>query len=434
MKHPRDEFEEVVRGSRERLVELCRSLVRIGSENPPGDTGELALFIEGLFANAAATVTRRIVGRAPATNLVVCSSGEGPGRRLVFNGHLDTFPVGDARRWSMPPLGGILSDRRIYGRGAADMKAGLAAAILSALLLADCRGAWRGELVLALAADEETGGLWGTQHLLANVPEARGDAMVSGDAGAPQVVRIGEKGQLWLEIVAEGRAGHGAHVHLGENAIERLIGALDRIRQLRDLPCSIPEDVRNVIRAAKPISEPVSGEGEAETLQAVTVNIGRIEGGSAVNIIPDLAQALVDIRFPPGVTVAQTRGAIDRLLGDLSGVRHRILSCCEATVTDPASEIVQLSAKNARVATGGAAVLNMRVGFSDARFYRLAAIPSVVYGPTPHNMGGIDEYVTVDDLFAVFYVHAMTAYDFLRREDPPSSRANRDQPRHREGS
>jgi succinyl-diaminopimelate desuccinylase len=63
----------------------------------------------------------------------------------------------------------------------------------------------------------------------------------------------------------------------------------------------------------------------------------------------------------------------------------------------------------------GGAVINMRVGFSDARFYRLHGVPSLVYGPTPHNMGGADEYVTLDDLFAVFYVHAMTAFDFLSR-------------------
>ena len=68
------------------------------------------------------------------------------------------------------------------------------------------------------------------------------------------------------------------------------------------------------------------------------------------------------------------------------------------------------------VAQGGGAVVNMRVGFSDARFYRLHGVPSLVYGPTPYNMGGADEYVTLDDLFAVFYVHAMTAFDFLSRE------------------
>src|SRR5438876_1094379 len=84
--------------------------------------------------------------RAPAVNLVTRIAGGGPGRRLVFNGHLDTFPRGDAASWTRPPLGGIIEDGRIYGRGAADMKAGLAASILAALLLAERRDAWRGEI------------------------------------------------------------------------------------------------------------------------------------------------------------------------------------------------------------------------------------------------------------------------------------------------
>jgi succinyl-diaminopimelate desuccinylase len=408
----RRDFEAVVHASRERLVSLCASLVRIRSENPPGETGELAGFIKGLFATAAATETRLVIGRAPAVNLVTRIAGGGPGRRLIFNGHLDTFPAGDAARWTRPPVGGIIEEGRIYGRGAADMKAGLAASILAALLLAERRQDWRGELVLTLVGDEETGGLWGTQHLLATVPEAEGDAMLSGDAGSPEVVRIGEKGQLWIEIAAAGKANHGAHVHLGVNAIERLMVALHRIRELRCLACPIPDAVRRVILAAQPVSEAVSGVGEAETLQSVTVNIGRIEGGTAVNIIPDAAKALVDVRIPPGLTVADIERAIARLLDELPGICHRILSACEPTVTEPSNEIVQRTAANA-AAVADRPVVNMRVGFSDARFYRLAGVPSVVYGPTPHNMGGPDEYVTIDDLFAVFYVHAMTAYDFL---------------------
>jgi len=412
----RQAFEKRVRASRDRLAELCAALVRIDSQNPPGDTDALARYIAGLFAEAPGAETRRIAPRPPIANLLIRLAGGAPGRRLVFNGHLDTFPVGDAARWSRPPLGGTIAEGRIYGRGAGDMKGGLAAAILAALLLADAARSWRGELVLALVGDEETGGRWGTQYLLANVPEARGDAMLSGDAGAPEVLRIGEKGQIWVELLAEGVANHGAHIHLGVNAIERLLAALDKLLLLRSLPCPIPDAIRTLMGEARTVSERVSGAGEAETLQSVTVNIGRIEGGTAVNIIPDHARALADIRIPPGLRVDDVKQRLEALLGGLPGLSHRILSACEPTVTDPASEIVRLAAANARAVTRGEAVVNMRVGFSDARFYRLAGCPSVVYGPAPHNMGGADEYVAIDDLFAVFYVHAMTAFDFLSGE------------------
>jgi succinyl-diaminopimelate desuccinylase len=408
-------FEAAVRDSRDAVVTLCGDLVRIDSQNPPGDTGPLAVAIERMLREDPGIETRQVIARAPAVNLVARIAGSAPGRRLILNGHLDTFPAGDASRWTVPPLGGTIADGRLYGRGAADMKAGLAAAIMTARLLARHRAAWSGELVLTLVGDEETGGLWGTQHLLKAVPEAVGDAMLSADAGSPQVVRIGEKGQIWLEISAAGKANHGAHVHLGVNAIERLMAALARLTTLRDLPCPIPDSVRAVMAAAAPVSEAVSGTGEAHTLSHVTVNIGRIEGGSAVNIIPDVARALCDVRIPPGLAVADIEGEVARLIGGLPGISHRVLSATEPTVTDPDHECVRLAVANAASVVPGGAVVNMRVGFSDARFYRLHGVPSLVYGPTPHNMGGADEYVTLDDLFAVFYVHAMTGFDFLSR-------------------
>jgi succinyl-diaminopimelate desuccinylase len=411
-------FETEVRGSRDRLVALCADLVRIDSQNPPGDTGPLAAAIERLLADEPGIATRRITAKAPAVNLLATIAGHAAGRRLVMNGHLDTFPAGDPARWTVPPLGGAIVDGRIYGRGAADMKAGLAAAVLAGKLLARHRTAWSGELVLTLVGDEETGGLWGTQHLLKAVPEAAGDFMLSADAGSPQVVRIGEKGQLWLEVTAAGKANHGAHVHLGINAIERLTAALGRLTGLRAMACPIPAGVLAVMDAAQQVSEAVSGIGEAHTLAHVTLNIGRIEGGSAVNIIPDAARALCDVRFPPGLAVADIVRQIERLIGGAPGIAHRVLSATEATVTDPDHEGVRLAVANAASVVPGGAVVNMRVGFSDARFYRLHGVPSIVYGPTPHNMGGPDENVTIDDLFAVFYVHAMTAFDYLSRGRP----------------
>ncbi len=102
------------------------------------------------------------------------------------------------------------------------MKGGLACSILAAALLAEHAEAWNGEVVLTLAGDEENMGSLGTGYLLKTIPEARGDANICGDVGSPMVVRFGEKGLLWLDVEAKGAAAHGAHVHKGINAIDRL--------------------------------------------------------------------------------------------------------------------------------------------------------------------------------------------------------------------
>ena len=398
---------------RETLVDLCRSFVRIDSRNPPGDTTAFVEAVEAVLDSAAGIEHRRVVGRAPAVNLVARVRGAGPGRRLVLNGHLDTFPIGETR-WSHHPLGADLEDGRIYGRGACDMKAGVAALVLAFVTLAELRDAWNGEVVLALVGDEETGGVWGTQYLLANVEEAVGDAMLNADTGSPYVVRIGEKGNVWLEVEASGVANHGAHVHLGRNAVETLIDALAPVRALGTLEPVLPEAVERAIVEAQAISEPISGEGEAETLRRITVNIGRIEGGIGVNTIPDRARALCDIRIPPGVTVVGVKAQLASALDPRPDVSWRILASTEPSWTDPGDEIVRAVRENAAAVTGRDVVVNLRPGFSDARFYRHSGVPSVVYGVAANHMGGADEYATVEDLKTVFAVHALAAFDYLR--------------------
>src|SRR5579885_3059615 len=321
----RQRFEAEVRSSFGAIAELCADLIRTPSENPPGDTGRVAMLVERKLSAAPEIAVRRVVAKEPAVNLIANLSGARPGRRLVINGHLDTFPAGDRSRWTVDPFGGIVRDGRLYGRGAADMKAGLAAAVTTALLLARHRDAIAGELVLTLVGDEETGGRWGTQHLLAHEPDALGDAMIS----------------------------------------------------------------------------------------------GTIEGGISVNLIPDRATARADIRFPPGLAVADVLAEIRRRLDGLPGVEVRLLSSSEPNWTDPAHEIVARTAANAAAYLGRVPACNMRLGFSDSRFYRYKAVPSIVYGPVAYGMGGPDEHVTIEDLQAVFYVHAMTTSDY-RAERAPS--------------
>ena len=398
----------------ERVIALTRALVAIPSPNPPGDVRACA--------EAAARLIRELIPSAEialhptgegVTNLVAVVRGHAPGRRLVFNGHLDTYPVNEALPWTVPPLGGLLREGRLYGRGTADMKGGIAASITALALLAAHPGLWRGEAVLTLAGDEESMGPLGTKWLMDHIPEATGDAVIIGDAGSPRVLRFGEKGFLWVEVEAEGRASHGAHVHLGVNALDRLCAALDGVRGLRALRPDAPAAVAAAIAAARAVSEPLSGAGEAEVLGSVTVNIGRIEGGTSTNLVPASARAGIDIRLPVGLPCAAAEAALATALDGRKGIAWRILRRFEPNHTDPGHELVRRAAAAAGEVLGGPCAVNMRVGGSDARWFRMAGLPTIVYGPTPHNMGGADEHVLVEELVQVARVHALTALDFL---------------------
>jgi acetylornithine deacetylase/succinyl-diaminopimelate desuccinylase-like protein len=395
-----------------RLVELCRELVGTPSENPPGDTRALAARLVEILTPIADDV-RVVAGQPVMPNVLAVARGAAPGRRLVFNGHLDTFPVGDRALWSVDPLGGVTKDGKLYGRGVSDMKAGMAASILAFECLQRRHHAWRGELVLTLASDEETMGPWGTAYLLKTVPEASGDAMICGDCGSTDIVRFGEKGLLWLRVVARGRAAHGAHVHLGDNAVDRLTAALARLATLRERRVATPPEIARAIDAARAVSEPIGGAGEAGVLTSITVNVGTIAGGSKINLVPDAATAEVDVRLPVGISTETALAEARRLVGGIPGIELEALRRFEPTYTDPRHEIVERLCDNAEAVMGRRPVVNMRVGASDARIYRGAGVPTAVYGPTPYNMGGPDEHVRLDELHVLARVYALTAFDFL---------------------
>lgn len=415
---PREDFAADAARCREAVVELTRQLVAVPSPNPPGDTAAVARLAAELVRAIAPSAEVELHETGPGiVNLVARVAGRGArggaGRRVIFNGHLDTYPVNEALPWTVDPLGGALREGRLYGRGAADMKGGIAASMVAFSLLAAHADAWSGEAVLALAGDEESMGPLGTKWLMDNVAHATGDAVIIGDAGSPRVLRFGEKGFLWIEIEAVGRASHGAHVHLGENAIDRLRAALDVLAGLRALAPEAPAGVLAAIEAARPVSEPLSGAGEAEVLRSVTVNIGRIEGGTSTNLVPASARASADIRLPVGLAAAHVEAILAEKLGALPGIAWRVLRRFEPNHTDPSHPVVQAVARAAGEVLGGACAVNMRVGGSDARWFRMAGLPTVVYGPTPHNMGGADEFVLVEELEQVARVHALAAFDIL---------------------
>jgi acetylornithine deacetylase/succinyl-diaminopimelate desuccinylase-like protein len=395
------------------LIAMTQQLVAAASPNPPGDVTRVAEVADALLRTIDGVRIERFETAPGIVNLVAAIDSGRAGRRLVFNGHLDTFPIGEDLGWSMPPLGGTLRDGKLYGRGVSDMKGGIAASLLAAQVLARHRDAWRGEIVVTLAGDEESMGSLGSRWLLENVPHAKGDAMICGDVGSPLVVRFGEKGLCWVEIEAAGQPAHGAHVHKGINAIDRLRAALDALKRLEQLPVVPPADVTDAIAAAKPVSEALSGAGEADTLQRLTVNIGTIEGGVSPNLVPTRARAAADIRLPVGITLEAVERALHDALDGRGGVTWRTVRKYPPSFTSPDHEIVRGTVAAATRVLGRPPVTNMRVGASDARLYRMFGVPSVVFGCTPFNMGGPDEHILIDELVAVAQVHALTALDFL---------------------
>lgn len=231
-----------------------------------------------------------------------CENSIGP--RLILNGHIDVFPVGDsAPDWTHEPWSGDISHGRLHGRGTVDMKAGTAASIIAYTYLHQYRSHLKGSLGLCAVSDEETGGKFGAKFLLEQGDRWKGDCMINAEPGGLGTIRFGEKGSLRLTFTIRTEGAHGAYLHRSKSAtriaaqLVRELAAVERIEPKLDRGLEEymkREDARDAIDAAM-------GNGAADIMLKATLNIGTIHGGLKVNMIPDKCVFEADIRLPLGL-------------------------------------------------------------------------------------------------------------------------------------
>jgi succinyl-diaminopimelate desuccinylase len=408
-----------IEADRDRLVRFLQDLTRIDTSNPPGDTRAGAAFICD-FLDAAGLPYRRIAPQETMPNIVASTDFGGPCRHLVLNGHIDVFPSGDRARWTRDPLSGDLAGGRVHGRGTVDMKCGTTASIFTYVYLSQVADRLRGTLTLTLVSDEETGGRWGSGYLVEHHrSEVLGDCVLNGEPSSPHTVRFGEKAMFWMKFTVRTPGGHSAYPHVSKSA-NRIAAAL--VRDLESLEAIAPATPEKVGRAlgqpgALAGAERGLGQGAAEILQKVTVNIGVIQGGVKVNMLPSSCEMEADARLPVGVDRAEIRKAVDQIVARYpevtweEGANHAV----NATWSDPEHEMVGHIQDNVEALLGFRPPAIVSLGGTDCRFWRAAGVPAYVYGCSPSGMGAPDESVAVDEFLHVVRTHTLSAFDYLSR-------------------
>jgi len=402
----------LARAGADRVIAMTQAMVRCDSQTPPSDTRAIVDLVAGWLSEMPGVTLTRHISEHPVENLVARLDGGLPGKRLILNGHLDTYPIGQETDWTQDPLGGTIIDGKLYGRGSADMKGANAALIECMRIFAEHLRPFPGEIVLVLGGDEERMGELGVQWLIDHVPEVRGDGVLVADVGGLHATRLGEKGMLWLALEATGHQAHGAHVHAGENAVDKLIDALIDLRHLETLTPDPAKDALAVIEAAAAM-QGADGPVPRATMQRVTVNLGQIEGGTSPNLVPARARAGLDIRIPLGLSAKSVQQAAGDLLKDHPSVRWTTERLYEPTWTDASAPIAQACKDAAEYVLGTRTWVDMRIGGSDARLWRRAGFETVVLGLTPYNLGAPDEYLMTDELGPLTAIYVFSAQRFL---------------------
>ncbi|UFS60377.1 M20/M25/M40 family metallo-hydrolase [Subtercola endophyticus] len=326
--------------SLDRTARITRDLIRFDTSNY-GDGKSNGETIAAEYVEAELTALGlhpHLFDSAPTrTSVVARVEGANPDApALVVHGHLDVVPA-IADDWSVDPFGGDIRDGMIWGRGAVDMK-NMDAMILTALgeILGSGKQPAR-DLVIAFFADEEAGGVFGSHYMVREHPEVFegateaisevGGYSIDLDGKRAYLVQTGEKALIWIKLIAHGRAGHGSQINT-ENAITRLAAAVARIgsqewpvkltkttRQLLDAVAEIlGQDPKQVSAEELAIATGTASRFISATLRTVT-NPTLLSGGYKVNVIPDRAEAMIDVRVLPGDEV-EVMARIRELAGD----------------------------------------------------------------------------------------------------------------------
>jgi acetylornithine deacetylase/succinyl-diaminopimelate desuccinylase family protein len=343
-------------------IALLQGLLRINTENPPGNEAPAARFLaEYLRPLGFETEVHEPVPERGS--LVARLRGAGGGRRLVLNGHLDIGPIGTG--WTRNPLGGEIEDGRIYGRGVSDMKSGVAAIVSAARAVARSGMSRRGELALVLTADESSGGRLGMGRLVPALGAFRADMAVVGEPTVGDVC-LAHRGAVWAEIVVTGKSGQASRPASGVNAIM----AMGR-----------------VLRALETDLAPRLAGRAHPLLPAPSVNAGLVDGGVKANVIAERCRVVVDRRSLPGERtediVAEIRECAARAV-DGTGA----LVDVGVVMAKPASEVAADSAVVAECVRAFEAVVGRRPalrgtpGYTDAHWFNLdLGVPAAVFGP-----------------------------------------------------
>ena len=403
---------ETLKQAREAETRFLAELVKVPSDNPPGDCVAHAERSATLLEELGFTVERHPVppatvqaaGMIAATNLVVRKTFGTGGPTIALNAHGDVVPPGEG--WTKDPYGAEVVDGWMYGRGVAVSKSDFATytyALLALEAAAKAGAELNGTVELHFTYDEEAGGEIGPRWL---IEQGISKPDLSIGAGFSYNVVTAHNGCLHLEATVTGKSAHAAMPFTGHDALEAATAILAALYAWR-----------------KGLAEKVS---EIEGIGSPQCTVGLIEGGINTNVVPDKVTLRLDRRMIPEEDPAEAedelRGIIEGAAKPFPGIAvklRRILLAAPLTPLDGGERLVDCLSARATQVTGEQVGAKGVPLYTDARHYTAAGIPTVLYGAGPHsieeaNAHRADERLPLDDLYKATEVVALTLWDLLR--------------------
>ena len=420
-----DALKSAVAAKEAELVRLCQDLIRIPTLNPPGlKYFEICEFLGTRLRDKGFEVELIRAEGAPADseqyprwNMVARREGARKGECVHFNSHHDVVEVGHG--WTMDPFGGELKDGRIYGRGACDMKGGLASSVVAAEAFLEVCPDFAGAIEISATADEESGGYGGVAYLAEHGhfdPERVQHVIIPEPLNKDRIC-LGHRGVWWAEIETKGRIAHGSMPFLGDSAIRHMGAVLEEI-----------ENHLYPLLASKHTAMPVVPEGAKQS----TLNINSIHGGEAEHdksytglpapCVADRCRIIIDRRFLIEEDIDQVKAEVTSMLEKIKAERPKFeyevrdLFEVQPTMTDENAAVVRtVQAAIEKVLSREAEFVVSPGTYDQKHIDRIGRLKNcIAYGPGILDLAHQpDEWVGVQDMVDAAQVMALTLAELL---------------------
>lgn len=427
-----DRVLSAVEAAADEIVAFTSALIRVPTVNPPGEGYEECARVIGRQLSACGFDVEYVPAEGrpehtplhPRVNVVGFRRGRHDRPAVHLNGHFDVVPAGAG--WTVDPFGGVVRDGRIYGRGACDMKAGIAAAVFAAEAIRRAGVELHGSIEISGTVDEESGGFAGAAYLAERrrLTSSRLDYVIIPEPLNVDRICVGHRGVYWFEVSTHGRIAHGSMPFLGVSAIDHMSVILEEIR--RELLPAL---------ASRTTAVPVVPDGARHA----TINVNAIEGGQPVDgiqtpCVADLCRAVFDRRFLLEEGFAATKAEIEALLARAAartpGLAYQLrdLMVVHPVRTPEGSPLIASLERSVAQVLGRPAAHVASPGTYDHKHVdRIGGIRDcVAYGPGILDLAHQpDEWCGVDDLVNATKVLALSMLELTRTIQPcPPSRPN----------
>lgn len=393
------------------LIELLSSLVQVDTTIPPGDTREAIEIIQNYLSRY--DQQGYVVESGEQKHNLVVETGNHDRSSLCLNGHLDVVPV-EKEDWDFEPFSGAVKDNKVLGRGASDMKSGLAGLIFAFVHMQDYFE--KDKLTLMAVTDEERGGMEGTNRVL-HRSEAVFDGCLIAEPTRPHSISVGQKGAVWVRFSFQAEGGHGSlSPYKGQEvfgAVSKLKTRLEGLREYASDLADVPEDLINYSRES--LRKLTGNSSAGDLLDHISVNCGKINIGTAPNAVGSNATVWFDFRIPVGIHLDFLWNEVNDIVQDIPNIKsHEFVKEKSPNWTHPDSELVQLLSRNAEEQYDQRPQAFMSQGSSDASYYRLRGIDTAQMGPgNIETIHAPNETVDIPDFLKSAKTYIGFLYDWL---------------------